>query len=184
MSQGWGWTGLYPDFRLDEPGMSEVWELIDEKKMAVIIDPGPINNPGYQIDAIDKLTDLFRNTQFVIEHLGYMTPDQFGKTEAYIRWETMISLGKKDNVVIGCSAMQAVMEEDYPCSQSIALLQKVVQLIGSEKVLWGSDIPTTLNSYTYYQQIQLISRLAEFLSDTEKERILGLNARDFLFKGD
>jgi predicted TIM-barrel fold metal-dependent hydrolase len=49
MSDGWGWTGIYRDVILDSSLFMDFWQLASELGMQVIIDPGPIDNPGYQV---------------------------------------------------------------------------------------------------------------------------------------
>ncbi len=179
MSKGWGWTGIYDEVNLTNYQFLGFWELASELGLSIIIDPGPVDNPGYQVEEIDQISDQFPDIKILIEHLGYMTLDQYKHESGRERWQNMINLARKDNVFIGFSAIYALMEEDYPCPLSLELLQQVVSYIGSEKVLWGTDIPTTLRNYTYQQMTDLIFLHADFLTASDKDRIMGKNARNF-----
>jgi predicted TIM-barrel fold metal-dependent hydrolase len=179
MSEGWGWTGMYDDLVLDRRPFTGFWELAEELGMQVIIDPGPVGNPGYQVEELDRVTGRFPGVKFLIEHLAYMTADLYGGAEAMEKWKGMVQLGRKDNVFIGFSAIFSLMEEAYPCPLSLQLLREVVDQAGSEKVLWGTDIPTTMGSYTYRQMMDLILEHGGFLDDEDRENIMGRNAARF-----
>ena len=180
ISEGWGWSSIHRNLLLDGPEFMAIWELATELGLCVIIDPGRINNPGYQVEALERITRQFSQVKFLIEHLGYMTADLYGDNSAHETWRRMIRLGREENVFIGFSAIFILLEEDYPCPRSVKLLEEAVNTIGAEKILWGTDIPTTLSRYTYGQMIDLIVKHAGFLSDTQKDMVMGFNALDFL----
>lgn len=181
MSEGWGWTGRYPGLKLNGPECVKFWELADELNLRVIIDPGPVFNKGYQIEEIREISNSFPGVKFLIEHLGYYTADLLGNTEAHERWLRMIGLANEKNIFLGFSAIYALMEEDYPCPLSLGLLREASSVAGADKIIWGSDIPVTLTRYTYRQMKDMIGRnSAGFLTPSEREKILGLNALKFL----
>ena len=91
----------------------------------------------------------------------------------------MVRIARKENIFLWFSAIFALMEKAYPCPLSLKLLEEVVEAVGAGKVLWGSDIPTTLGNYTYLQMKNLILEHADLLSGEEKNRILGLSAFEF-----
>jgi predicted TIM-barrel fold metal-dependent hydrolase len=179
MSDGWGWTGIYNDLFLDRQPFTGFWELAEELGMQVIIDPGPVDNPGYQPEELNRVTGRFPGVKFLIEHLAYMTADLYGDPEAMDKWKVMVQLGRKENVFIGFSAVYSLMEEAYPCPRSLKLLREVVDQTGGEKVLWGTDIPTTMGRYTYRQMMDLILEHTGFLDDKDRANIMGMNAARF-----
>lgn len=182
MSYDWGWTGLYPDFGIDEPGMRPVWEVVAECGLEVIIDPGPPGNPGYQVEAFDVLTSRLPDTRFVLEHLGYLMADQESGGDARSRHRHLLELGRKPNVWLGLSAVPVLLEDVYPCPRAVTLLREAVELVGAKKLIWGSDLPTTLNLHTYRQLVDTIRREASFLSEEQLRQILHDNAQT-VFKG-
>jgi predicted TIM-barrel fold metal-dependent hydrolase len=117
--------------------------------------------------------------KFLIEHLACMTAELYGDPEAMEKWKAMVQLGRKDNVFIGFSAIFCLMEEAYPCPSSLQMLREVIDQVGDEKVLWGTDIPTTMGRYTFRQMMDLILEHAGSLDDEGKNNIMGLNAFRF-----
>ena len=54
--------------------------------------------------------------------------------------------------------------------------------MGANKILWGTDVPHTLRRHTYKQLLDTVRCDAPFLSETERDRILGENARAMFFQ--
>ncbi|QDV62445.1 amidohydrolase family protein [Crateriforma conspicua] len=182
MSFDWGWTGLYPDFRIDSAEMDGIWQTVADEGLEVIIDPGPPGNLGYQVEGFDALISRMPSTRFVLAHLGYLPADQLSDTVALKRRQSLLELGQRDNVWLGLSAVPTLLEESYPCPEVARLLREAVGLVGAEKLIWGSDAPVTLNLHTYQQLIDTVRCDSDFLSATQKRRILHDNAKT-VFRG-
>ena len=179
LSQDWGWSGIHPGIKIDNPEFIGIWELSAEMGLQVIIDPGNIFNPGYQVEQIDKISNRYPNVKILLEHLGYLTTDLINNDKALARRKELIRLAQKDNVFLGFSATNILVDDDYPCLHSLELLHEALLITGVDKILWGSDIPSTLLKYTYRQMIDVILKHAIFLTDNEKGKILGTNALAF-----
>jgi len=179
LSQDWGWSGIYPGLKIDSPEFIRIWELAADMGLQVIIDPGSIDNPGYQVELFDKISTRYHDVKILLEHLGYLTTDLYNNVKARTRRLELIRLARKDNVYLGFSATNVLLEDDYPCLQSLELLHEAVTITGADKILWGSDIPSTLGKYTYRQMIDVVLKHASFLTDNEKGKILGTNALTF-----
>lgn len=175
MSDTWGWPGIYPGLKFDSAPVVKILESAYAKGFHVIVDPGPIGNTGYQVEVIEKYATRFPEMNFLIEHLGYLCKDDLGNQAMLERHLQCLKLATHKNVFLGFSATGILLEDEYPCSRSLALLKETVDLVSPGKILWGSDIPTTLNMYTYRQMIDVV-RNAPFLSDHDKKLILGGNA--------
>jgi predicted TIM-barrel fold metal-dependent hydrolase len=181
MSEEWGWTGVHRGLRLDGPELAGIWALMAEAGMNVIIDPGAIGNPGYQVEAIDRLSDEYPDIRFLIEHLCFLQRANLADEAARRRRLELLRLALKPNVSVGFSATAALLEEPYPCHGAVDLLKEAVELVGANKILWGTDVPFTLRRYTYRQMLDTVRADAPFLSAAERDRILGGNAREIFF---
>jgi predicted TIM-barrel fold metal-dependent hydrolase len=176
LSFDWGWTGLYPDFRIDEPAAADLWEVVADAGLTVIMDFGPPGNPGYQVDAFDAITSRFPQTHFLVEHLGYLTAVGAEDAAARAQRHQLLELAQKPNVWFGLSAVPVLLAEPYPCPRANTLLREAVELLGADKLLWGSDLPVTLGLHTYRQLVDTVRCEASFLSEVDKEKILHHNA--------
>ncbi|VGO19499.1 amidohydrolase family protein [Pontiella sulfatireligans] len=179
LSRGWGWSGIHPGLQIDSPEFMDIWDLASELELSVIVDPGRIDNPGYQVAQIDAISQKYPQIKFLLEHLGYFTGDLIGDETAKKRWLNLIELAQKENVFLGFSAAGILLDEDYPCPGALRLLEEAVSIVGANKIVWGSDLPTTLNKYTYQQMIDVVLKHAQFLTGNEKKQIMGINALDF-----
>jgi len=64
----------------------------------------------------------------------------------------------------------------YPYPEGQKQLKQVRDTVGAEKLIWGSDSPHGMSAWcTYRQSIEFIQLHCDFLTQDEKDLILGLN---------
>lgn len=174
MSEDWGWLGVHP---ADAFSYTQLYPLVEAAAgcgLSIILDTGNWTGKAYAPKAVGEMARTFPQTRFVVEHLGYFMP---GTPRPL--WEEMIEQGKLENIWFGLSAVGQLLAEEYPCAEALALVAWAHRSLGAQKLLWGSDIPTTLMRYTYQQEIDMVLKHAVFLSDREKEQVMGENAMQF-----
>lgn len=182
ISEEWGWCGNHKGFSLVNKEMMKIWELLAKLKMRVILDTGEIFNKGYQVENIELVTKAFPEVKILIEHLGFLSTKHSNNSQALKRRTEMLQLGKKyENIYFGFSSTAAFINDEYPCNNALQLLKEAIEVVGVDKILWGSDIPSTLKKYTYQQMIDVVAKHARFLSESEKHAILCLNSEAFFF---
>jgi len=179
MSASHGWSGIHKGIRLDEPCFTALWDLAEAEGLNVVIDPGPIGGPGYQLDEIDAITGRHTNVRFLLEHLGFPRARDVDDAEAMAKQRRLVSLAARENVWLGCAAVPLLQDEEYPFPRSVGLLREAVETVGAERVVWGSDLPGTLRRHTYRELIDFVRRAATFLTDDQKRAVLAGNARTF-----
>ncbi|MEO8740771.1 MAG: amidohydrolase family protein [Casimicrobiaceae bacterium] len=69
---------------------------------------------------------------------------------------------------------------DYPYPEAQELIRGMRDLFGADKLVWGSDMPNVERFCTYRQCVDYVRKYCSFLSGSEKDRILGLNAADLM----
>ena len=62
---------------------------------------------------------------------------------------------------------------DYPMPQVRPTIEECVKRIGADRLMWGTDLPMVLRFWTYQQNIDFIRVYCDFLSQQEKDAILG-----------
>jgi len=147
----------FPFLRYGEPPLSEIFERAGELGMTVTIDPAPVDFDVYAPDALRESVASCPKTRFVICHMGYPAP--IGTAELRRKWEKMISIAALPNCWLDVSAMPDFFDaEGWPYPTALELLGQVKKAVGIEKLLWGTDIPGTLNRATYPQMKELFFR--------------------------
>lgn len=181
MSREWGWSGIHPGLRVDSESMRPLWDAAAESGLRVMIDPGAIGNPGYQVEALDTLAETYPAMPFLLEHLGYLQAGDQRDERALARRAALLRLALKPNVYLGFSAVSILLNEDWPCPGALDLLREAVALLGADKILWGSDVPITFRRYSYGQMIDVVRERSNFLPRADRGKILADNALRVFF---
>lgn len=178
MSAGMGFSSpkAYPQMQFNDPVVLEMFALAQQLGITVTVDPSRIGGHGYQPAQLRQAAEAFPDLHLVVCHLGYPAPEMSSQERA--QWEQMTELASLPNVWFDVSALPALFaKQTYPWKQAVDLAVDFVRRFGSEKVIWGTDIPGTLMNATYPQMIDLFENCAEW-TQTEKENLFWKNAQD------
>jgi hypothetical protein len=94
-------------------------------------------------------------------------------------WQEQIKLARNKNVMIESGGITWLYNSEfYPFPSAIKAIREAIDLVGVEKLMWGSDYPRTITSITYKMSYDFVVKSKE-LSEQEKELFLGENARQF-----
>ena len=66
--------------------------------------------------------------------------------------------------------------EDYSYASARRYVERAAALIGPEKLMWGTDLPSLLNHATYPQLLGFVSRHCEFIPPAALRGVLGETA--------
>ena len=139
ISQNWGMTGYHPDLKLDNAVFAPIIERANQLSMTVVIDMGPMGTSGFDIKSLQNLVNRYSNITYVCTHCFF--PCEDGKNKQ--RLDYMRQLGS-DNFVFDISNLPG-----YCWSEPYVFLKDARRILGSERILWGSDLPGTLKKNTY-----------------------------------
>ena len=176
MSDDWGWLAVHPCTMFHYETIYPLIRAAASKGLHVIIDTGATRGTAYLPEEFKNMVREFGGTYFIFEHMGYLTPG--GDREKH---RQLLKLGTLDNVRFGISAMGQLLAEEYPCPTAISNLREAYEIMGPDKLLWGSDCPTTLNRYTYQQMKDMVEFHALFLTEEDKKKILYHNGNKLFF---
>lgn len=177
LSESTGLSGLHPEARLDDQELEWFWEESERRALVVTLDLGSIGGRAYQTQALRNILSRHPGLKIVIAHLG-QPPVRARRDEQLNRlWRDQILLARHPGVWLDLASLPAyVGDEDYPFPSACYFLRQATELVGSDKLLWGSDIPGLLNHATYSQLIGFVARHCDFLSESDRAKILGGNA--------
>lgn len=123
-----------------------------------------------QTEMMQKIIDRFPDLRIAIGHFGMVTRD---------KWLSQIELAKNKNVFIESGGITWLFNEEfYPYPSAVKAINEAADLVGFEKLMWGSDYPRTMTAITYKMSLDFIEKTTE-ISENNKLLILGENARKF-----
>jgi len=178
-----GLVGLHPQLRLDGESMSWIWDEAKRRDLVVTLDLGAVGSASYQTDALRAILDRHPRLKVVIAHLAQPPIAAIDDSELDLRWEAQLLLARRPNVWLDLSSLPgyAAAIEEYPYPTAQAYVRRAVELVGADKLLWGSDVPGVLPVATYPQLLGFVAQHCDFLADDDRKRILGLNAEQVYF---
>ena len=123
-----------------------------------------------QTSEMQKIAEMFPKLRIAIGHFGMVTREN---------WLKQIKLAKNENVFIESGGITWLFNSEfYPYPSAVKAINEAADLVGYEKLMWGSDYPRTMTAITYKMSLDFIEKTTE-ISEENKRLILGENARKF-----
>ena len=92
-------------------------------------------------------------------------------------WQKQLLLARNKNVYVESGGITWLYNpEFYPFPTAVKKIREAIDLVGIEKLMWGSDYPRTITAITYRMSYDFVVKSQE-LTDEEKRLFLGENAR-------
>ena len=116
--------------------------------------------------------------RIAIGHFGMANPPQTPPWENP-SWRDQILLARNDNVMIESGGITWLYNSEfYPFPSAIRAIREATDLVGIERLMWGSDYPRTITAITYRMSYDFVLKSSE-LTERDKNLFLGDNARRF-----
>ena len=110
------------------------------------------------------------NLRIAIGHFGLATTNN---------WKNQILLAKNCNVFIESGGITWLYNSEfYPFPSAVRAIREAADLVGIDKLMWGSDYPRTICAITYRMSYDFILKTND-LTQSEKAAFLGENAVKF-----
>ena len=94
-------------------------------------------------------------------------------------WRQQILLARNANVMVESGGITWLYNpEFYPFPSAVRAIHEAADLVGWDKLMWGSDYPRTITAITYRMSYDFIIKSSE-LNETQKAAFLGENAKRF-----
>ena len=152
---------------LNSPEMMEMFKLMERKGMILSI---CLAENHQQMDEIKEVIAECPELKIAIGHFGMVT--QPG-------WEEQIMLAGNKNVYVESGGITWLFNSEfYPYPSAVRAIREAIDMVGAEKLMWGSDYPRTITAITYKMSYDFILK-TDVLTDKEKALFLGENAVDF-----
>ncbi len=165
--QGLRLTTSQEGSRLDDPRAFPVWERAGELGIPICVLTSPEHWPAARI-----MASRFPRVPVLLDHAGGIGA---GQTAEIV--DELIGLAALPNVQLKVSTVNfaplAALGET-----GLARWRRIVAAYGAERLLWGSNYPVSQEG-SYADMARLGERALPFLSDAQREAMLGGNALRF-----
>lgn len=175
-SVGSGLMALHPQLRLDDAVMDQALGYAAGHGQVVILDIGKCGSPSWQIEAVRREIVKYPETVFVLCHL--LAPSD----RDHDLWRRAMERLALPNVWMDISSLQHNLRDEAPWTKTQRWLAQARELLGADRLLFGTDFPSALKEAPYEEYIRCV-REAEDFSAEEKELILRENAERVFFQG-
>ena len=160
---------------LCDPEMMKMFRLMEANKWMLSI---TLADGDRQVDELSEVIAECPGLKIAIGHLGMANPPVTPPWENE-SWRRQILLARHPNVMIESGGITWLYNaEFYPFPSAVRAIREAANLVGMDKLMWGSDYPRTITAITYRMSYDFIVKSSE-LTDEEKQLFLGENARRF-----
>ena len=152
---------------LNSPEMMKMFHLMEDK--GVILSLCLAEN-NLQNGELKEVIEECPRLKIAIGHFGMVTAPG---------WEDQIKLALNDNVMIESGGITWLFNKEfYPFNGAVRAIREAIDMVGADKLMWGSDYPRTITAITYKMSYDFILKTND-LTDREKRLFLGENAEKF-----
>ena len=153
--------------RLNGEEMMQMFHLMEQNGVLLSID---MADGDTQVGELEEVIQECPKLKVAIGHFGMVTCPQ---------WKEQIKLARHPHVRIESGGITWLFNDEfYPFKGAVRAIREAAELVGFEKLMWGSDYPRTITAITYRMSYDFVSKSDE-LTEREKALFLGENARSF-----
>ncbi|MFV0506460.1 MAG: amidohydrolase family protein [Bacteroidales bacterium] len=144
-----------------------MFRFMEENRIILSID---LADGAVQVSEMEEIISEFPSLKIAIGHFGMVTRKD---------WQEQIKLARNENVMIESGGITWLFNDEfYPFVGAMWSIREAKELVGIEKLMWGSDYPRTIVAINYRMSYDFIAK-SELLSREDKLRMLGKNAATF-----
>lgn len=152
---------------LNSPEMMKMFHLMEDKDVMLSL---CLAENNLQNGEIKEVIEECPRLKIAIGHFGMVTAPG---------WEDQIKLALNDNVMIESGGITWLFNKEfYPFNGAVRAVREAIDMVGADKLMWGSDYPRTITAITYKMSYDFILKTND-LTDREKRLFLGENAEKF-----
>jgi len=158
----------FETLHLNSDRMMSLFKLLEEHDMILSM---CLADDESQIREMAEVIQECRRLKVAIGHFGMVTTPSFRSQELLAR--------EGANVMIESGGITWLFHHEfYPYPSAVRAIREAADLVGIDRLMWGSDYPRTITAITYRMSYDFICKTSE-LSEQEKALFLGDNACRF-----
>lgn len=154
VSEGGGLMGCHEPFSIISDRMREIFRRVDERGLTVALDVGDLTMASHQPFNLRRIAEEYPNLKLVVCHL--LAPME-GKTREL---ELSLKLLDMPNIWFDLAALPKIVcqKNRYPFEEAKRIIRIAADVLGHERLMWGSDAPYAATRDSYAQ-------LADYLEE-------------------
>lgn len=147
--------------------MMSMFRMMEERRIILSID---LLEGDTQVGELREVITECPRLKIAIGHFGMVT---------FPGWEEQVKLARYPAVFIESGGITWLFNREfYPFRGAVRAIRRAAELVGMEKLMWGSDYPRTITAITYRMSYDFVAKSDE-LKEEEKAMFLGTNAKAF-----
>lgn len=147
--------------------MMQMFHFMEDNNVILSID---LADGAEQVGEMSEIIQECPLLKIAIGHFGMVTRKD---------WQEQIRLARHENVMIESGGITWLFNDEfYPFAGAVRAIKEAIELVGIDKLMWGSDYPRTITAITYRMSYDFIVKTA-LLREEEKSLFLGKNAEGF-----
>ena len=171
LSKAWGLRGYHPELTPDAPVIRSLLAQAAQMAMTVVFDPGPAEDMEAETASFLRLREMFPDLRIVLAHCFFPKAD--GRNT--LRLELLEKLAQAD-MCFDISNYLCLWHIDPLSRDALDYLQGVRQAVGTDRMVWGTDVPGVLRTTSYPEMVAVMKNCGIF-SPEELDAVLCENAK-------
>ena len=167
----------FPGHRMQQSLLTlmPVFKMMEERGMIVSL---CLADGDRQTGELREVIAECPNLKIAIGHLGMADQPTTPPWENE-NWRQQILLARNKNVMVESGGITWLYNpEFYPYPSAVRAIREAADLVGWDKLMWGSDYPRTITAITYRMSYDFITKSSELTAE-QKSAFLGENAKRF-----
>jgi predicted TIM-barrel fold metal-dependent hydrolase len=142
------------------------WPAAEEADIPVMV------HPQQWMSKIAEIAERHPKLRLIIDHMGLSVhiarDNKIGETI-----ERTAGLAKFPNIFVKLSNAPSYSSESYPFRDMHPHIRRVVEAFGAQRCFWGTDLTLRYNKCSYPERVTMFTKEMSFLSEQDKEWIMG-----------
>ena len=160
---------------LNSPEMMRMFHLMEERGALLSI---TLADGDRQVAEMEEVIAECPHLKIALGHLCMANPPLTPPWENE-SWRAQVRLARHEHVMIESGGITWLYNSEfYPFPSAVRAIREAADLVGMDRLMWGSDYPRTITAITYRMSYDFILKTQE-LSEADKRLFLGENARRF-----
>jgi predicted TIM-barrel fold metal-dependent hydrolase len=125
-----------------------------------------------RVTAFGRIAERYPRLPLILDHMGTSSAMAKDNTVAQAIGET-VALARYPNISVKLSASPGLSREPYPWRDVAVHIQRVFDAYGPQRSYWGTDLTNTYAKSGYRQRITHFTEELRFLSESDKDWVMG-----------